>query len=348
MTATLTERMTKFAGLVPSRGTFPIAANTKILKGTIVGLDSSGRIVPGGTIASGCLYAIGKASATVNNLTGSDLGGAAGAADVEVEYGVFGWESATGGDEITADDVGKVCFVLDNQTVALTNQTDTLGEAGYVSEVRSGKVFVEMGITVAGEIVIAASEASQLDTAQTDIDAVEADVANLQTDAAVGFIGLSVYDFREVDANGDVSNIAANGGILASDTTPILRGNAAETAEISWATGNVDPISTQVVLPPDFKGSSNVTIDLWVYSGATDAATFTVETGWDGGALVSDSADDSATKSGTLHKITATVAAADIPDTARLLTLALTPTNAHATNAYQLLGVGINFTRTQT
>lgn len=344
MTATTNARLTDFAGAYPARGTFPIAADTLILKGTMVALDSSGRAQEANTIANGAVAAVGKASATYDN-----TGGSAGAMDVEVEFGVFGWLTKTGGgDDIAADDVGKVCYMVDNQTVALTSDSSARGIAGFVTEVREGKVYVFQGPHVAGLIVIAASEASQLDTAQTDIDAAQQDILDLEADGAIGFVGLSVYSFREVDANGDVGNIAANGGVLASDTTPILRGNAAETAEIFWATGNVDPISTQIVLPPDFDGTANVTVDLWVYSGATDAATFTVESGWDGGALVSDSASDAGTLSATLHKITATIAAADIPNTARLLTLALTPTNAHATDGYGLLGVGINYTRVQT
>lgn len=348
MTALANPRLTTFAGVVPSRGTYPIAANVQIFKGALVGIDADGRVVPGDTIANGCLSALGKASATYDNRTGSVLGGAAGAVDVEVEYGTFGWVTKTGaGDDIAANDVGKVCYVVDDQTVALTSNTDTRGIAGFVSEVREGKPYVWMGPHVVGMIVIAASEASQLDTAQVDIDALEVRADALEADGAVGFIGVSLTDLREVDANGDVGNGAANGGLLASDTTPILRGSAAETMEVAWATGNVDPIAFHVVLPPDFNGAANVTVDLWVRSGATDAATFTVESGWDDGALVSDSASDAATKSATLHKITATIAAADIPDTARLLTIALTPTNAHATDEYALLGVGINFTRVQ-
>lgn len=349
MTATTNERLTEFAGVIPSRGTFGIKANVLILKGTMVAIDSAGRAMPAGLVASGALAAVGKASATYDNRTGSALGGAADAADVEVEYGVFGWLSASGGgDDILADDVGKVAYMADNQTVALTNGTDTRGIAGYITEVRNGLVYVHQNPSVAAQIVIASSEASQLDTAQTEIDALQADVANIQTDNGVGFIGIPLTSFREVTSAGDVGNIAAIGGVLASDTAPILRGDAAETFEIFWATGNVDPISTQIVLPPDFDGAQNLTVDLWVRSGATDAATFTVETGWDGGALVSDSASDAGTKSATLHKITATVAAADIPNTARLLTLALTPTNAHATDGYAILGCAVNFSRVQT
>lgn len=157
-------------------------------------------------------------------------------------------------------------------------------------------------------------------------------------------IPLSLYDFREVDASSDVGNAAANGGLLASDTTPILRGNAAESQEISWAAGNVDPIALQTTLPPDFDGSANVTLELWVNSGTTNGASFTVETGWDGGALVSDAVDDSATKSATTHKVTATIAAADVPDTAAFLTLVLTPPT-HATDAIQLLGARLLYKR---
>jgi len=342
MTALAIERMTNFAGVVPSRGTFPIKANVRIFKGAIVGLDSAGRAMPGDTIANGCVVVVGKASATYDNRTGSALGGAADAVDVEVEFGVFQWDFKTGGgDDIAADDVGKVCFVVDDHTVALTNNTDTRAIAGLITEFRDDKPYVWMGPHVAAIIVIAAGEASQLDTAQTDIDA-------LQADAAVGSIPFSLNSFREVDASGDVGNIAANGGLLASDTTPILRGDANESLEISWATGNIDPIQIQTTLPADFKGAANATLDLWVYSGSTDAATFTVETSWDGGTQVSDSASDAATKSATVHKITATIDAADIPDTAARVTIALTPTNAHATNAYQLVAARLNFTRIQT
>jgi hypothetical protein len=349
MTALSLERMTDFAGTIPSRGTFPIKANTRIFKGALVGIDSSGRAMPGDTIANGCVAVVGKASATYDNRTGSELGGSAGAVDVEVEFGVFGWVSKTGGgDDIAADDVGKVCFVVDDQAVALTNNTDTRAIAGLITEVRDSKVFVWMGPHVAAMLVIAASEASQLDTAQTDIDALQVDVANLQTDGAVGFHGFSLNDFREVDASGDAGAIAANGGLLASDTTPILRADANESLEISWATGNVDAIQCMATLPPDFDGTANATLDLWVASGATDAATFTVETSWDGGAQVTDSADDSGTKSATVHKITATIAAADIPNTARRVTIALTPTNAHATDAYKIVAAALNFTRVQT
>ncbi len=148
---------------------------------------------------------------------------------------------------------------------------------------------------------------------------------------------LSLHDFRESDANGDVGAIAANGGILASDTTPIMRGaSGLISQEVSWATGNVDPILIQRALPNEFDGSKDVILELWVYSGTTNGASFAVGTSWDGGATVSDSVDDSATKSATIHKVTATIDKADVPDSASFVTILLTPPT-HATDTIQLV-----------
>lgn len=141
MTVTAIERLTQYYGAIPARGTFPIAANTKILKGTLVGLDSAGRAIAATTAAT-CVRVVGKASSTVNNLTGSELGGAAAAADVEVEYGVFNWANSAGADEIAADDVGKLCYAVDNQTVALTSNGGTRQIAGLIAGYYNSQVQV--------------------------------------------------------------------------------------------------------------------------------------------------------------------------------------------------------------
>lgn len=155
---------------------------------------------------------------------------------------------------------------------------------------------------------------------------------------------ISLHAFRECDANGDVGAIAANGGILASDTTPIMRGAAGLISqEISWAASNSDPILCQLALPSDFDGRNDALLDLWVSSGTTDAATIAVLTSWDAGATVTDSADDSTTKSATLHRVTATIAASDIPDNASFVTIHLTP-GAHTTNAVQLHAARLRYT----
>ena len=146
---------------------------------------------------------------------------------------------------------------------------------------------------------------------------------------------LSLHDFRETDANGAVANIAGNGGILASDTTPIMRNTSGKISqEISWAASNADPILLQRALPEEFNSAENVVIEAIVNSGTTDAASFTVGTSWDGEATVSTTLTDGA-KSATFHKITATIPASSLPANPSSVSVMLTPA-AHTTNGIQL------------
>ncbi len=154
-------------------------------------------------------------------------------------------------------------------------------------------------------------------------------------------IPLPLFSCFEVDGTNDVAVIAVasgNGGKLAADTTPILRGRATtNNIELSWATGNVDPIAWEVPLPYDVDDTQDVTIELVINSGTTDAATMGVFTSWDGGAEVTDSASDASTKSATDHTITGTIAAADVPASPKHVTIRLVPPT-HGSNAIQLSG----------
>lgn len=132
------ERDTTYAGAIPARVTLPIAANTRIFAGSLVGENSSGQAIPATTIAT-CVRVIGKASATYDNRTGSVLGGLAGACDVEIETGVFNWANSAGGDAIAADDIGKLCYAVDDQTVALTSNAGTRPIAGLIADYRAAK-----------------------------------------------------------------------------------------------------------------------------------------------------------------------------------------------------------------
>jgi hypothetical protein len=153
---------------------------------------------------------------------------------------------------------------------------------------------------------------------------------------------LPLGDFRIVSSAGAVGAIAAVGGLPASDSAgPTLGATAQEAQSISWAASNNGIISIQKTLPNDFDGTNDVTIEMWVNSGTTDAATFTAETSWDDGALVSTTVTDGA-KSATTHKITAVIPATSIPDTASFVTLELTPA-AHTTNAIKLMTARLSY-----
>lgn len=227
------------------------------------------------------------------------------------------WMRNDAGSPAGSANVGSECYLLDDQTVTMSSGGNS--KAGRVLKVDATK-----GVLVAGALAI---------TGPTGADGT----------AGAGFVGVSLHQLREMTSGGDVGNAAANGGLLASDTTPIMRGDANGSQEISWATGNVDAVGTEIALPPDLDDAQNVTIALQVYSDVNDDASFTVATSWDGGAEVSDAATDGAPAT-TRHEITATIAAADIPADPTTLTIRLTPA-AHATDTIQLCGVQLRYAK---
>lgn len=228
------------------------------------------------------------------------------------------WMANDGGSPVGSANVGSECYLLDDQTVTASSSGNS--KAGTVLMVDATKgVLVAAGLRITGP-------------------------AGADGTAGAGFVGVSLQSLREVSSAGDVGNAAAIGGILASDTTPIARADANGSHELSWAAANVDQVGCEIALPPDLDDTQNVTLALQVYSGSTDAATFSVRTSWDGGAEVTDSADDSGTKSATRHEITATIAAADVPAGPKTVSLRLIPPT-HATNAIQLCGVQLRYAK---
>jgi hypothetical protein len=161
-------------------------------------------------------------------------------------------------------------------------------------------------------------------------------------------IQISLDDWREVTTAGAVGNQAtAAGGILASDTTPIMGAEATtEARAIIWAAGNSDIIASSWTLPPDFSGKDDVLVELWVLTdnaggGGIEAATFSVLSSWDNGAQVTDTATDGVPAT-TAHKITATIAAGDVPDDARFLNLQLV-LGTHANDPVHLLAAALSY-----
>ena len=68
MAATTLERESYFSGQHPSKLSYPAAASTKYLMGTMVGVDSAGRAA---VIAAG-VKAIGVVAATADNSAGAN------------------------------------------------------------------------------------------------------------------------------------------------------------------------------------------------------------------------------------------------------------------------------------
>ncbi len=198
-----------------------------------------------------------------------------------------------------------------------------------------------------GSALVASEDAGGFTSAAT----VEAQLQELYQhlfSAVGGYIPIPLSAWREVSATGDVGDASANGGVLASDTAPVFDAVATSNEhEILWATTEVDPIGVSIALPRDFDDTADATLDLEVASGTTNAASLVCASAWSAGAAgteVSDTADDSGTKSATPHRVSVTIAASDIPTGARRVTFRLTPP-AHATDAISLKASGLAYKR---
>ena len=113
-----------------------MAATVKIWSGSLIMRNAAGFLTKGAT-ATGCV-GVGRAEKTVDNT------GAAGAASVEYRLGTFLFANSAAGDLITIADIGKVCFIVDDQTVAKTDATATRSRAGIVDAVEATGVWVRM------------------------------------------------------------------------------------------------------------------------------------------------------------------------------------------------------------
>lgn len=116
-----------------SRG---VAATKKIFEGSLVCLSATGFATPGAVATT--LKADGVALTTVDNTSGAD-----GAVSVEVRKGTYRFANSAADDAITRADIGNNCFVVDDQTVAKTNGTNTRSVAGLIVDVDAQGVWVK-------------------------------------------------------------------------------------------------------------------------------------------------------------------------------------------------------------
>jgi len=117
----------------------PVAAVMRIFAGTIVVL--AGGLAEPGTTALG-LVTLGRAEFQVDNTTG-----AAGAQTIRVRRGVFLWTNSPAGADLIAEaNIGEPCYIVDDNTVALTSAAGTRSVAGTIHDIdpQTGNVWVEV------------------------------------------------------------------------------------------------------------------------------------------------------------------------------------------------------------
>lgn len=115
----------------------PVAAGARIFAGALIMRTATGHLAPGAAVA-GAIGA-GRADMAANN-----TGGAAGAIRVGWRRGVFRFDNSAGADLITIADIGKLCFIVDDRTVAKTDNDGDRSPAGAIDDVDATGVWVRL------------------------------------------------------------------------------------------------------------------------------------------------------------------------------------------------------------
>lgn len=332
MTATQTERLTEFYGNLPTRLSLPVAANVKILMGTLVAIDSSGRAIPGGSVAG--RPCVGKAIATFDN-----TGGAAGAFLVEIECGVFAYEISG------AVAVGQTVWCLDNQTVIADSDSGARGVAGVIADT-SYPVSGSARVLVSPLAIGLFSDDSAVESAVLTLQGQVATLlANLESDAARVHVPLTAF------------RLTADGAAIPAWADGTNAGFSVVNSEIlgiRWNPSQATSIIATLPLPADLDGAVDVVLQLTGFRiGTSDAAmvlavgAFMVAAGQahnaDANAGGNSTAFDGATN--VLTTETLTLALADVPAPPALLTLTIAPDAALDADDFVLTGVELLYTR---
>lgn len=113
----------------------PVAAGAKCFAGGIAVANATGYGAPGSTALN--LTYLGRFEEFKDN-----TGGADGDLTVLVDRGSAFLFKNSGADAVTQASLGKVCYIEDDETVALTDGTNTRSPAGIVVEVAANGVWV--------------------------------------------------------------------------------------------------------------------------------------------------------------------------------------------------------------
>jgi hypothetical protein len=117
------------------RRTGLVVANVRIFAGAILMRNATGHLTRGATATGAC--GVGVATEACDN-----TGGAAGAKSVAWRVGVFVFANSAAADAITIADIGRACFIVDDNTVAQTDGGATRSRAGIVEDVDASGVWV--------------------------------------------------------------------------------------------------------------------------------------------------------------------------------------------------------------
>lgn len=115
----------------------PVAAGAALYAGGIYCLDATGHAVPASE--SNTLKVRARVSVAVDNTGGSD-----GDMTVNGEKGVINANNSSGADEITIADIENDCYLVDDQTVARTDNGGARSRAGKVFKIEGSQVYFKI------------------------------------------------------------------------------------------------------------------------------------------------------------------------------------------------------------
>lgn len=322
MSSRISARTTVAGPLVPSQGTIASAANQYFPKETLVTQDESGNAVSPSTADVSGLPVVGVSSASYDNRTASVAGGLAGSLNVELKFGVFGFDFV-GTQPKTRDKL----FVVDNQTVSVDSLNGTRGFAGVCSECREENGVMQAFFWINPVAALAGS--------------------------AQGFWSIPLTSF--VDPDGDPLAKFADG----ASAVPGFNLADSEAFGIRWnnhATPNL--ILNQFTLPSDVDASQPMALEFLVSkTGATvgDATTLLVAAyllsvgdlhDADANAGGTSGAVAGAAAAKTTALLTVPISAANNPTGVRSLTFTVKPTDGTlGTDDFIIHAVGLRASR---
>lgn len=279
----------------------------------------------------------------------------------EQHIGVTGNESIADGAEVSLQPINATGTYEGTAADSFARGAVLYGAAdGKISDTSSGSAIgIAMeAATADGDIVqwmsfaVLSTTAATVSIADaggfTSQTTVEAALQEIYQDilSAQCFLPIPLDNWKEASSF-DVGAIAANGGVLASDTTPVrdaINGATDGCQRILWAASNNDQIITQLPLPPDLDVTADIVLHTRIVSGGTtDAVGFTVD--WfinEGDTKVTDTSETNQTTTWA-EKIT-TLGNADIGAGSQTITIGLTPV-AHTTDTLAMSASWLEYTR---
>ncbi len=121
-----------------------LGLNQAIFVGSILMRNASGHLIKGATAVGS--VGVGRAETRGASTT-------AGVTPQRYRPGTFRFANSAAGDLIVTADIGAACYIVDDQTVAKTNGTNTRSPAGIIDGVDAQGVWVRMDEALARAIL---------------------------------------------------------------------------------------------------------------------------------------------------------------------------------------------------